>query len=95
MGMMTHRKSDDGEVQITALKFTDKDGGSILDLSFNKEPQEAALGTWTTYKIPLGHEIVGLRAKTDIGEGIRRLGFMLWIPNPEHPINKNTGLGYS
>ena len=52
VGMMTHRKSDDGEVQITALKFTDKDGGSILDLSFNKGPQEAVLGlkmiSWTS-----------------------------------------------
>ena len=75
--MMTHRKSEDEEVQITALKFTDRDGGSILDLSFNKEPQETIIGTWTTYKIPLGHEIVGLREKIDIGEGICKLGFML------------------
>ena len=56
----TSKVGDDDEVQITAMKFTDKADSNILDLNFsNGEPQ----GTWTTYQIPLGHEIVGLRAK--------------------------------
>ena len=76
----TSKVSEDDEVQITAMKFTDKDDGNILDLNFSEgEPA----GTWTTYQIPPGHEIVGLRAKKDKGVGLRRLGFLLWIPNPE------------
>ena len=76
----TSKTGDEDEVQITAMKFTDKDDGNILDLNFsNDEPR----GTWTTYQIPLGHEIVGLRAKKDKGQGLRRLGLLLWIPNPE------------
>ena len=44
-------------------------------------------------QIPAGHEIVGLRTKTESASGIQRLGFLLWIPNPENQngLNNITG----
>lgn len=47
---------------ITALQFTGEDGNEIISLKFGKN--ESA-GEWVTYQIPLGHEIVGMRTKTD------------------------------
>ena len=38
---------------------------------------------WVTYTIPVGHEIVGLKCETSDDNMIRRIGFLLWIPNPD------------
>ena len=49
-----------------------------LDLKSMDEQAE-----WVTYTIPVGHEIVGLKCETSDDNMIRRIGFLLWIPNPD------------
>ena len=63
---------------INGLRLVDDGGEYLVNATFKDE------GDWITYQIPIGLEIVGMVCAT-VGsdQAIHKLGFLLWIPNPE------------
>ena len=67
---------DDGEY-LEGIRFLGDNGEILAENTWNIRPK----GEWVTKEIPDGQAIIGIKCRTYALYHIRRLAFVLWVPD--------------